>query len=161
MRSQVILATILVAILGLTIGVAIGSDLYATTRTATETSLSVSTTTLVVSDSASNLYELVFNESGYCPPPPLIYPGPWAVSLNNKTVVEPSNASFPLPEGGITWMSSYKSYSLIVFSVPDGKYIYTVYPRTIFSERGTVVVNGSGVVIPVVVTGVVVPCMAH
>ena len=115
--------------------------------------------TTVTTTETAQLFELVFNETGYCSP--AVYPAPWAVTLNNKTtLVEPPNASLPLPENGVTSYSpSNKNYSMIVFSVPNGTYNYTIYPKVIFRQSGTVTVNNSDVLIQVIGTGV--PCTAH
>ena len=122
-------------------GVAIGSVLFPNKAATTQPTSTTNTSQI--------FYEVVFNDAGNCPPPPLTYPASWAVSLNNKTIVEPPSAGFPLPaypELG----PAFRNYSMITFSVPDGTYHYTVYPQTEFYlQSGTVVVNGSDVVVPV------------
>lgn len=130
--------------------------------TASHTTTVTTTTTTMASNSSSRLYELVFNQTGYCPPPPETYIAPWGVTLNNKTmIVEPPMWSLPLPSGDVEFRPSYKNSSVIAFSVPNGSYSYVIYPDWVFNERGTVMINGSDLVVQVEVNGIVVPCMAH
>lgn len=151
--NRIAVLVVPVAAAALLVGVAIGAlflPMKATIPTKT-------------SSSSSLLHEVIFNDTGNCPPPPLTYPEWWAVTLNNKTVVEPPSAGFPLPEGGIEMSSSFKNYSVIVFSVPSGSYNYTVYPQVAFLyQRGTLVVGQSDVVVQVQVNlEIGGGCMAH
>jgi len=142
------------ALAALLVGVAVGSTFFPIKAVVTQNTLTTSKSPI--------LYEVVFNDTGYCPPPPLTYPASWAVSLNNKTIVEPPSAGFPLPEQP-EFSPAFKIYSTITFSVPDGTYNYTVYPQPVFFlQNGKVVVNGSDVVVQVDVNKIIGGgCMAH
>ena len=144
------------------------TQIQPTTITKTETVSSTVSTTVtknpiastMTTNSASQLYEIIFNETGYCYPP-ATYPAPWAVTLNNSTIVQPANATLPLQQGTIGYNPANKNYSMIIFSVPDGTYSYEVQPSSIFRQSSTVVVNGSNVLVQVQVNGAVIPCTAH
>jgi len=129
-------------LIALLAGVAIGSVFFPN-RALTQPTLATNTSAM--------LHEVIFNDTGNCPPPPLGYPASWAVSLDNKTIVEPPGAGFP-PPAYPEISPAFKNYSVITFSVPDGTYQYTVYPQTEFYlDNGTVVVNGSDVVVSAVI----------
>jgi hypothetical protein len=97
----------------------------------------------------SQLYQLEFVQESNCPYGSWLFP--WAVVLDNSTVVvQPSNATLPLTYGG-THLTSDSNYSTIVFSVPDGTYNYTVVPNDPFNpeQSGNVTVDGSDVQVQV------------
>jgi hypothetical protein len=94
--------------------------------------------------------EVVFSQSGACGNQYFL--APWSVTLSGmgvaETIVEPSNASLPLSETQWTASSGFKSFSNIVFSVPNGVYDYVVKPG-FFAQAGTITVQGSDVMIQV------------
>jgi len=96
-------------------------------------------------------YALAFTQEGACS----AWGAPWSVALNGyTTVVEPSNASLPLPSQSITASPNYQSYSVILFHVLNGVYTYVVSPN--FFSNGTVTINGADTI--VTVTGPFMPC---
>ena len=111
------------------------------TRTETVT---VTTTT---SPPSIQLYEVTFNETGtHCGyTPGMSYIDRWYATLGNTTIIEPSNAQLPFPNGAAL-SPLYQNMSTIVFSVPDGSYHYYV---SFGPEKGTVDVKGSDVVVQV------------
>ena len=129
--------------------------------TVTETRTVSFNSPIPTTNPTSRFYEIIFNETGYCGPPST-YPAPWAVSLDNSTVlVQPPSAALPLQQGTIGYSPANKNYSMIIFSVPDGTYNYIVQPSSIFRQSTSVVVNGSNVIVQVQVNGEVIPCTAH
>ncbi len=90
-------------------------------------------------------YALAFTQQGACS----AWGAPWAVTLNgHTTVVEPSNASLPLPNAEIRASPNYQGYSLILFHVSNGVYTYVVSPTDFFSN-GTVTINGGDKIVTV------------
>jgi hypothetical protein len=97
----------------------------------------------------SQLYQLEFVQESNCYYGSWLFP--WAVVLDNSTVVvQPSNATLPLTYGG-THLTSNSNYSTIVFSVPNGTYNYAVVPNDPFNpeQSGNVTVAGSDVQVEV------------
>jgi hypothetical protein len=127
--------------------------------TTTVTTTNAVTANQQTTSTSNGLYRLTFNQTGYCSPP--AYLAPWAVSLSNGvTIIQPPNATLPLSESGpFTFTASYKNYSMIAFSVPDGTYNFTLYPQVeFFHQSGSVSVDGSDVTIQP--RGTVIPCAA-
>lgn len=152
MNRPFVMAILAVAGVALIVGAAAGQTLSQTKTI---------TTTQTTTPPSGRLYELVFNQTGNCPPPPETYVAPWAVTINNKTtIVGPPGWSFPLPST-VEFRPSFRNSSIIVFSVPDGNYSYVVYPQTVFAQSGTVLVSGSNLVVQVEIKGMVAPCLAH
>jgi hypothetical protein len=149
MRGMVLISIIVVA---LVMGLAIGSTSFLTS-TSTTGSVTTTVTPTSTTTGASRLYELQFIQQGVCSPP--VWLAPWAVALNNQTIVRPSNATLPLSENRYEASPSYAKYSTITFSVPNGSYNYTVYP-SFLSQTGVVTIDGSDVVIQV--HGAPIPC---
>jgi hypothetical protein len=70
------------------------------------------------------------------------------VILAAETEAEPSNATLSIPSSPITAGPTLVNSSIIVFSVPDGVYQYTISPEFGFSpSSGTVRVQGDDVTI--------------
>jgi hypothetical protein len=93
------------------------------------------------------VYQVTFEQQGACAPPPL-YTAPWSVILAAETEAEPSNATLSIPSSPITAGPTLVNSSIIVFSVPDGVYQYTISPEFGFSpSSGTVRVQGDDVTI--------------
>jgi hypothetical protein len=178
MKSEAVtavLAVLIVASLG--IGYLSGSSARST-KTVTSTATIVSTTSLVTTamitssigtTNASTVFQLyhqvTFNETG-CLGPSAGYSGPaayvprWYVTMDNVTIVQPSNATLPFPNSGDGPNSSspaYATISKIVFTVPNGSYTYNAFLGTFGANgqggpvdyNGTITVNGSDVVVPV------------
>jgi hypothetical protein len=98
----------------------------------------------------SHLYELEFLQESNCPYGSWLIP--WAVVLDNETLVQPSNAAVPTPSSyPDSRLTSNSSYSAIWFSVPDGTYSYTILPDNFFGTvgTGTVAIDGSSVEIQI------------
>lgn len=96
----------------------------------------------------TRLYDVTFQQAAYCSPP--VYAAPWAVTLGNETVAQPSNATLPMTSGSSILNQNDPSLSTIVFSVPDGTYRYTISPSGEFSsDSGSLTVNGTGVLVMV------------
>lgn len=101
---------------------------------------------------SQQVYALAFTQQGACS----AWGAPWSVALNGyTTVVEPSNASLPLPNAEIQASPNYQSYSVILFHVSDGVYTYVVSPNDFYSN-GTVTINGADTI--VTVTGPFIVC---
>lgn len=77
---------------------------------------------------------------------------PWAVTLDNKTEIQPANATLPITTQENT---SNQSLTMISFSVGNGTYGYEVVPKEYGPSPGVVTVNGSNVLVRLVweVTG--------
>jgi hypothetical protein len=157
MKGSTLLSLVGAAVIMLVIGTAFGSVGFPTTKNETTTLLSSVTSTQtstltqillssVVATQTGTLYEVEFTQKQPCP-----YGGgwtyPWAVVLNNQTVVEPSNATLGVSEGAIAHYDV--NYSAIWFSLSNGTYSYKILPRTYFGQSGNVTVADSGAVIQV------------
>ncbi len=108
----------------------------------------VATTTVTQTAAAATLlHKVIFNETGiHCSwsgQPSFI--SRWYVTLGEVTIVQPSNATLPFPDPGVSTYGDYGMISKIVFTVPDGTYQY----HGSLGLNGTAVVNGSDVVIQV------------
>ena len=115
-----------------------------------------STSSLATSVTSENqFYDVTFQQIGACSP--AVYTAPWAVTLGDQTIAEPSNTTLPIPGGGYIAGPQFQSLSAIVFSVQNGVYQYTISPPGPFDRTsGSVTVNGTSVT--VVVEGPVVSC---
>src|SRR5271169_4498409 len=110
MKSSTLLSFVGIAAIMLVIGTALGSVIFPTTKTETTTSLSP-----VILMQTGTLNEVEFTQQQPCSyGDGWIYP--WAVVLNNQTVVEPSNATLGVSEGAIA--HNDVNYSAIWFSLP-------------------------------------------
>ena len=156
-RQVFALATV-IAIIALALGVSVGFELSTAKTTTVRLTQTLSTTftqlstltrnvvtiSSVISTQTGTLYEVEFTQQQPCP-----YGGgwtyPWAVVLNDQTVVEPSNATLGVSEGTIA--HNDVNYSAIWFSLPNGTYSYTILPSTYFEQSGNVTVADSGTVI--------------
>ncbi len=137
----------------------------ASTATTTTTITSVSTRTLgnatvivtgtLTFPAGARLYEVIFKQSGDCTP--TSYAAPWSVTLGPWTVVEPSNAAFPVSTGSGAAGPSYANSSVIAFSVPNGQYQYSMAVAWNFGNpSGVINVNGNDVT--VVLLGPAISC---
>ncbi len=111
------------------------------------TSTPTGTATIYNLPSSERLYDILFNQTFFCPQGPGFYGEiaiPWAVTLgNNLTITEPSGAIV----GTAVAATSNLRYSLIAFSVPDGTYNFTVYPSGFNIQSGSITVNGEDVAV--------------
>jgi len=104
---------------------------------------------------SGQVYALAFTQQGACSG---AWGAPWSVALNGSTtVVEPSNASLPLPNKSIQASPNYEGDSVILFHVSNGVYTYVVAPTDFFSS-GTVTIDGADAI--VTVSGPTIICAA-
>jgi len=116
----------------LVIGIALGSILLTISRSA-------QTTTFIGGNNQNVLYELRFNESNPCDHP--LFITPWSVSLLDKTsIIEPPNSNL---SGNGVQATPDSNHSSIIFSVPNGSYVFSTNPRNaFFPQNGNVSVRG-------------------
>ena len=107
--------------------------------------------------SSTPSYKVTFNETGSgCgsygagPTFKIDYVPSWYVTLGNITMVQPSNATLPLPNPEGQNSPNFASISKITFRVPNGSYPYHVSLGQDGSYNGTVVVDGSDVAVQIV-----------
>jgi hypothetical protein len=165
-RDQVAIAAL---VIGLLIGAAATYALAAaspgrtiTTTTTLPAVTSTGTATVTAIQQIANvgsipLHKVTFNESGDCGG---VYADPWAVTMGNITISQPSNMTYPFPPSvDESDTAAAALISKIVFTVPDGTYNYTTYaPASLFPFSGTVDVNGSDVVVQLQLE---IGCMAY
>lgn len=133
-----------------------------TTETITETSTTVEMTTLLQSATTTSpkmtnssklrVYELVFQQL----PCAGEIVSPWAVTLDNQTVVEPSNETVPTDSMTKLVPPSF-NLTTIVFSVTPGNYDYTFSPTGIWNQTsihdfGFITVAGSDLTVQIQAT---------
>ena len=166
MKNSLVTALIVVAIL-VSGGIGyIGNSTSTATKTMTQSSNSSASTftitktitqmiqTSYTSTSTGDtrtvqLYQLGFVQESNCPSGSWLLP--WAVVLDNSTVVvQPSNATLPLSYNG-TYLTSDSNYSAIWFSIPNGTYSYTVHPTNFYGieESGNVTIAGSDAIVQI------------
>ena len=155
---QVVALVIVIAVISVALGATIGYSLSSgrtsiTTTTQTQTyTTSVSLTTLTTvatpNNRTSQLYEVRFNQTGFCNPPSFLIP--WSVTLEisegmNLTITQPLNESVQCCVGS----PSYRPYSSIVFTVPNGTYPYAVVEAGVdfTPASGNVTVDGQKVTV--------------
>jgi hypothetical protein len=133
-------------------GVVVGAGLFAvsyfgTFRTVGET-ITV-TSTSATNSGTSRLYQVEFSQESNCPPGSWLVP--WAVVLDDQTIVQPSNATLPLSSNGIFHFTGDSNYSTIWFSLPNGTYSYTILPDYSLGshQSGDVTVDGSNIMVQV------------
>jgi len=139
----IVIAGILIAA---SLFVAVGTPTKTTTITSTATS--VSTTTQA--EGSSRLYQVEFSQESNCPYG--VWVVPWAVVLNNQTIVQPSNATLPLLRSTNGTSDDFDiNYSAIWFSLPNGTYSYTIFPKNFYGQEqsGNVTIDRSDVVVQV------------
>jgi hypothetical protein len=131
---------------------AVSSGRQASTSTSTSqgasTSISSTSGAAVTTNGTSGLYRVKFLQESNCPYGSWLVP--WAVAINNQTVVQPSNATLPLSYNG-TRLTGESNYSAIWFSLPNGTYGYTIIPNDPMgsAQSGQVTVNGSNLMVQV------------
>lgn len=87
-------------------------------------------------------YQLRFVGQGTCAPP--VFVATWGVVLDNRTtVVEPASATLPISNTEYL-AGAFQNRSMIVFSVPEGVYTYSVAP-TFVRTAGTITISGGDV----------------
>jgi hypothetical protein len=123
----------------------LGTAIFAASSVSTRTSGNITVTAGAAPPAGSLAYEVTFRQIGACTPPPL-YETPWSVTLGAWTVVEPSNATLPIPTNYST--ASRVNDSLIAFYVPNGEYQYSIVPAWTFENpTGVIKVDGAGVMV--------------
>ena len=102
------------------------------------------------------LHKVTFNETGSgCgsygagPTFKINYVPSWYATLGNITMVQPSNATLPLPNPEGQNSPNFAAISKITFAVPNGSYPYHVSLGQDGTYNGTVIVDGSDVVIQI------------
>lgn len=163
MRSQA-LAVFVIALVGIGVvaGYLAGAGNRATafkTLISTETSFQTVTMTAGVTstltstcDVLSTLHCVVFQQLGACSPDDWVIP--WSVPVGNSTEVQPADTPIPL-ENATSYGNSNRNLTVIVFSLPDGRYHFSVSPPNFFfdgpaiftPDSGMVNVNGTSVLI--------------
>jgi len=98
--------------------------------------------------STSGTYPVEFVQESNCPYGSWLIP--WAVEVNHQTFVQPSNATLPLTYSS-SRLTSNSAYSTIWFSLPNGRYNYSVIPNDPLGteQSGSVTVDGSKVTVQV------------
>ena len=133
------------------------------TETVTETSTTVEMTTLLqppttttssktINSTKLRVYELVFQQL----PCGGEIVSPWAVTLGNHTVVEPSNETVPT-DNMVKLVPPSFNLTTVVFSVSPGNYGYTLSPLGIWNQTsihdfGFVTVTGSDITVKIQAT---------
>jgi hypothetical protein len=123
------------------------------TRTSTSTLLQTTTRTVTTVGAGSpNHHYVVFQQIGACSPD--FWGIPWSVTVGNVTEVQPSGTPLPLNSYGLSGTLD-KNLTIIIFSLPDGTYHFSVSPSAGFftPQSGTAVVNGTDVLVDVTYTG--------
>ena len=96
----------------------------------------------------AGMNRVTFIQQGACQP--AYYVAPWSVTLGNQTIVEPSNATLPIPNNQFQASTANIVYAQIVFFVPSGIYNYSMSPNLMVGHSsGTILVNGSDVTVQV------------
>ena len=121
-------------------------------RTVTTTSVSTSIATVTTTStpetlpSGARLYQVIFKQTGDCTP--TAYAAPWSVTLGSWTVAEPSNATLPIDTRIGSASPSFADDSVIVFSVPNGEYNYSIAVGWSFGNpSGVIDVSGADVMV--------------
>jgi hypothetical protein len=141
MKKSVLISIVAIILVVLVMGIEIVSVSFPSSTTSTQTVAST------VTGGASLLYEVEFIQQGACSGG--YWLAPWAVTLNNQTIVRPADATLPLSESGFQAQGSFENYSIITFSVPNGSYSYTVYPQNFLGQSGNLTVNDDDTVVQV------------
>jgi hypothetical protein len=93
---------------------------------------------------------VVFQQLGACSPE--FWAVPWAVTIGNTTEVQPPGT--PLPLTAAVYGNGNTNLTVIVFSLPDGSYPFSVTNDAFFTpDSGTVIVNGTSVLVQIAYTG--------
>jgi hypothetical protein len=109
-----------------------------TSLTQTTTQTITLSTSSKGSTSPPELYELGFNQTPVCNLPRMIIP--WYVTLGNKTtIVEPPGDNL---SECCTLTSYNRSYTPIIFSLPNGVYNFSVFPNELYPRNGTIMIDG-------------------
>jgi hypothetical protein len=143
--AAIIVAGVLISV---SVFAAIGAN-----STTTRTSSTTVTKTIPESCTASaTLHCVVFQQLGACSPE--FWGVPWSVTIGNSTEVQPPGTPLPISNYGLEGTSN-ENFSVIVFSLSDGRYNFSVSPSQSFftPTAGSVVVNGTDVLVQIAYTG--------
>jgi hypothetical protein len=147
--AAIIIAGVLISA---SVFVAVGEG---TKTTTTETSISTTTATPSAAscDSSPTSHCVVFQQTGACSNPEF-YGEPWSVTIGGTTEVQPPGATPPGANSGLEGTLN-KNLTVIVFSLPDGIYSFSVRPSNFYFTpySGTVDVNGTDVLVQIAYTG--------
>ncbi len=136
---------VIISALLVSASVLLAASPYGLGGTKTVTEKETSTTTMA--QTPPTLHKVTFNETGSGCTAGYVYDSKWYVTMANITIAQPSNATLPFPNDGVGYYSGkFVMISKIVFTVPDGPYPYYA---SIGPQKGTVIVDGSDVVIQV------------
>lgn len=111
-------------------------------------SFEATVTTTVTRTGASELYQVEFIQESNCPYGSWVFP--WAVVINDQTIVQPSNATLPLSYN-LLHLTGGSNYSTISFSLPNGTYNYAILPVDPLgsNQSGHITVDGSDIAVQV------------
>ncbi|MDA4112645.1 MAG: hypothetical protein OK474_01190 [Thaumarchaeota archaeon] len=131
---------------------ALGNSTKTVTQTNTSTLLQTTRTVTTGGEGPSDHHYMVFQQIGACSPE--FWGVPWSVTVGNVTEVQPSGTPLPLNNYGLSGTVD-KNLTIIVFSLPDGTYHFSVSPSAGFftPQSGTAVVNRTDVLVDVAYTG--------
>ena len=102
-------------------------------------------------DGSATVHCVVFQQLGACSP--AFWAVPWSVTIGGTTEVQPHGTSLPL-DNLVSYGTSNANLSVIVFSLPDGNYQYSVSPNAFLTPTsGTVNVSGSDALVQIAYTG--------
>lgn len=147
-----LVGAIIIAALIVSAGIAFAASPYGLGGAKTVTVTATTTATSSTPPTSIVLHKVTFNESGACGG---VYASRWAITIGSITITQPWNATLPISYGiGSVFEASgtFKMISQIVFTLPDGGYRYDISGGLSTSDglsNGTVLVNGSDVVVPV------------
>lgn len=127
-------------------GLIVAAGLLAATLGGLGATKTVTETRTAGPPSSLTLHTVTFNETGSGCTAGYVYESRWYVTLANITIVQPSNATLPIPSPAPGYSAKFAMISKIVFTVPDGTYPYYV---SLGPRNGTVTVSGSDVVVQV------------
>ncbi len=154
-----------IIIAGIVVAAAIVASISLTTKaspvisTSTVVSTSVKTLVQTVTSNTtesctddSSLHCVVFQQLGACSPE--FWGIPWSVTIGNMTEVQPPGTPLPLNNYGLDGTLN-SNLTVIVFSLPNGHYNFSVSPSAAFftPTTGSVSVSGSDVLVQIAYTG--------
>jgi hypothetical protein len=123
-----------------------------TTTSATSLTTTLTTTVTASCDSSPSVHCVVFQQLGACNPE--FWGVPWSVTIGGTTEVQPPSAQPPGADSGLAGTMD-GNLTVIVFSLPDGVYNFTVRPSNEYftPSSGVVSVNGADVLVQIAYTG--------
>lgn len=155
-RSYLVIAAAIVIA-----GVLIAASLFVAMGEVTKTSTSITTITSTTTvtgtvpescNTSTTLHCVVFQQLGACTPE--FWGIPWSVTIGNTTEVQPPGTTLPISNYSLEGTSN-ENFSVIVFSLPDGHYSFTVSPSAGFfmPTTGSLTIDGTDVLVQIAYTG--------